>query len=136
MKKGINQWLFPDTMRVEDCMALAKDAGFDGIELALNEGPTSSSDGDGSALVEQAGIAGFRSAELTLDSGPDQIESLRLLADKIGIEVSGIATTLNFNYTLTSADPAVREKGLHVVRQALQHLFHALSTGAEKEVGD
>ena len=41
MKKGISIWSFaePD---LKKCMQLAKDAGFDGIELALDEhGPVS-----------------------------------------------------------------------------------------------
>src|SRR5262245_46491795 len=35
MKKSINQWAFPypDRMTLKDCLQLAKDAGFDGIEL-------------------------------------------------------------------------------------------------------
>src|SRR4051794_9332702 len=35
MKKSINQWAFPypDKMSLEQCLRLAKDAGFDGIEL-------------------------------------------------------------------------------------------------------
>jgi L-ribulose-5-phosphate 3-epimerase len=124
MKKGINQWLFPDTMRIEDCMALAKDAGFDGIELALNETSGSSGDDDGSSLVDRAGIGGLRNAELTLDSGADQLESIRRAADKIGINISAIATTLNFHYPLTSPDQVVRQKGVEVVRQALRVAKH------------
>src|SRR5271156_5903975 len=35
MKKSINLWAFPypDRMSLEQCLRLAKDAGFDGIEL-------------------------------------------------------------------------------------------------------
>ena len=35
MKKSINQWAFPypERMNLRECMQLAKDAGFDGIEL-------------------------------------------------------------------------------------------------------
>src|ERR1700760_3485783 len=34
-KKSINQWAFPypEKMNLEQCLRLAKDAGFDGIEL-------------------------------------------------------------------------------------------------------
>ena len=35
MKKSINLWAFPypDRMSLKECLQLAKDAGFDGIEL-------------------------------------------------------------------------------------------------------
>src|SRR5688572_10758642 len=35
MKKSINLWAFPypERMNLKDCLQLAKDAGFDGIEL-------------------------------------------------------------------------------------------------------
>src|SRR5437764_13726685 len=35
MKKSINQWAFPypQRMNLRECLQLAKDAGFDGIEL-------------------------------------------------------------------------------------------------------
>ena len=41
MKKGISIWSFAET-DLRKCMELAKDAGFDGLELALDEhGPVS-----------------------------------------------------------------------------------------------
>lgn len=52
MKKGINQWLFPDTMSIERCMAVAKDAGFDGIEICMGE-DTPKSKGKSSRLEEE-----------------------------------------------------------------------------------
>jgi len=40
IKKGINQWTFSDELSIEQCMKLAKDAGFEGIELVLVETET------------------------------------------------------------------------------------------------
>lgn len=37
MKKGINIWSFREGTEIEECARLAKAAGFDGIELSLNE---------------------------------------------------------------------------------------------------
>ena len=39
MKKSINLWAFPypDRMNLRECLQLAKDAGFDGIELNFGE---------------------------------------------------------------------------------------------------
>ena len=36
MKKGINIWSFDQDYSIDQCMKLAKDAGFEGIELALS----------------------------------------------------------------------------------------------------
>lgn len=37
MKKGINIWSFREGTEIKECVRLAKAAGFDGIELSLNE---------------------------------------------------------------------------------------------------
>ena len=43
MKKSINMWAFPypDRWSLKECLELAKDAGFDGVELTLDS-PASS----------------------------------------------------------------------------------------------
>ncbi len=53
MKKGINTLSFPGGKRIEDCMRIAKKAGFDGIELGITE-----------------------KGELTLDSGEEALRSI------------------------------------------------------------
>ena len=109
MKKGINQWLFPDTMSIERCMAVAKDAGFDGIEICMGE-DTPKSKGKSSRLEEETGIAGYRS-ELALGTSEDDIEACAESAKKIEIEIYSLSTALNFSYPLTSPNQKVRAKG-------------------------
>ena len=42
IKKGINIWSFDQNLSIETCMRMAKDAGFEGIEMALAaKGPLS-----------------------------------------------------------------------------------------------
>jgi len=63
LKKSINQWAFPypDRMNLEECLKLAKDAGFDGIELNYD-----------------------LDNDLSPKSGTREYEKIRALADRIG----------------------------------------------------
>jgi L-ribulose-5-phosphate 3-epimerase len=96
MKKGISIWAFPGSMKIVDCMRMAKAAGFDGIELALNE-----------------------TGSLSLDSMEQEILSYRKAADEIGIEITSLATGLYWGYPLTSSDASIREKAKSIVRKQL-----------------
>lgn len=80
MKKGISIWSFAET-DLRKCMELAKDAGFDGLELALDEhGPVS------------------------LESTKEDIMKVKAMADEIGIELYSIACGLYWTYNYTSAN--------------------------------
>jgi len=93
MLKSINQWAFPypDRMSLRECLQLAKDAGFDGIELNYDL------DND---LSPRAGRRDFA--------------RIRRMADEIGIRISGLCSFLFWPYPLTSNDPATRERGLEL----------------------
>lgn len=71
MKKGISIWSFPTQMSIEDCIITARKAGFEGIELALNE-----------------------NGVMSLESGLDEIKQYREAAEKEGIEICSVATGL------------------------------------------
>lgn len=90
MKKSINQWAFPypDRMNLEECLRLAKDAGFDGIELNYD-----------------------LDNDLSPKSGTQDYAKIRRLADKIGIQISGLCSFLFWPYPLTSNDPEKRARG-------------------------
>ena len=91
MKKGINVWSFPGDLTIEQRMRLAKRAGFDGIELALNlTGP------------------------LSLESGEAEIKGYRALADEIGIELISLASGLYWEFPFSADDPSVRAKALEI----------------------
>jgi len=92
-KKSINQWAFPypDRMDLKQCMQLAKDAGFDGIELNYD-----------------------LDNDLSPKSGTKQYTAIRRMAEKIGIEISGICSFLYWPYPLTSNDPKERTRGLEL----------------------
>ena len=93
MKKSINLWAFPypDRMNLRECLQLAKDAGFDGIELNYNL------DND---LSPKATAKDFK--------------AIRQMADQIGIQISGLCSFLFWPYPLVSNDAAKRARGLEL----------------------
>ncbi|MCK4590160.1 MAG: sugar phosphate isomerase/epimerase [Candidatus Latescibacteria bacterium] len=95
MKKSINQWSFASGS-LEDYMNLARDAGFEAIELAIAE-----------------------EGELTLDSTQQEVSKIAQMAGRIGIEISGLATGLFWSYSLTSDDKQTCEKAKQVVVKML-----------------
>jgi len=99
MKKSINLWAFPypDAMSLADCFALAKDAGFDGVEINF-------------ALE----------GEFSAESSPAQILDIKRLAAKAGIAISGVCSFLYWPYSLTHNDPARRQKGLELAGQMIE----------------
>ncbi|HVC93647.1 MAG TPA: sugar phosphate isomerase/epimerase family protein [Pirellulales bacterium] len=99
MKKSINLWAFPypQQMSLADCFKLAKDAGFDGVEINF-------------ALE----------GEFSADSKPSEIEAIGKLAADVGIAISGVCSFLYWPYSLTQNDRARRAKGLELARQMIQ----------------
>jgi len=93
MLKSINLWAFPypDRMNLRECLQLAKNAGFDGIELNYD-----------------------LDNDLSPKSGTKEYTSIRKMADEIGIRISGLCSFLFWPYPLTSNDPAKRERGLEL----------------------
>lgn len=97
MKKGINIWSFPEQTSIAEAIAIAKDAGFEGIELSLNEnGP------------------------LSLESSAREIEEIRKLAEDAGIGLTSLASGLYWSYSMTSADAANREKAQDIAKKQLE----------------
>jgi len=117
IKKGINQWTFSDELSIEQCMKLAKDAGFEGIELVLVETETNEP-GDKSGVFNW--FFNYRNNEFTLNTPEDKLKELKTIGDRIGIKVCSIASTLLFKYPLSSKDVSTRQKGKEVVKKALE----------------
>ena len=93
MKKSINLWAFPypDKMSLRRCLELAKDAGFDGIELNYD-----------------------LDSELSPKSGAKEFQAIAKMADEIGIAISGLCSFLFWPYPLTSNDPEERARGMEL----------------------
>lgn len=86
MKKSISYWSFVGKSAVE-AMRLAKDAGFEGIELTLD------AEGD-----------------LNPNTTDAQLAELKAAAAEIGIALPSVASSLYWSYSFTSDDPEERQK--------------------------
>jgi hexulose-6-phosphate isomerase len=106
MKKSINLWAFPypGRMTLKECLQLAKDAGFDGIELNYD--------------LEN---------DLSPRAGTKEFHAIRKTADDIGIAISGLCSFLFWPYPLTSNDPVKRQRGLELAAKMAQ-AAHDLGT--------
>lgn len=96
MKKGISIWSFaePD---LEECFRLAKDAGFDGVEVALEEqGPVS------------------------LNATKEEMLELKALAERMGLELYSVASGLYWTYQYTSDNAEHREKAKEITKKQLE----------------
>ena len=101
MKKCISYWSveggLAGTAPIDDAMRQAKDAGFDGIELAI---------GTGGVLHTQTDRA--------------TCESYRALADKHGLVLETVAAGLSWGCSPTDPVEGVRRKSIQLHADALQ----------------
>jgi hexulose-6-phosphate isomerase len=106
MKKSINLWAFPypQRMTLRECLQLAKDAGFDGIELNYD-----------------------LDNDLSPKAGAKELRAIRKAAEDVGIAVSGLCSFLYWPYSLTSNDGAQRARGLELANLMLT-AAHELGT--------
>ncbi len=96
MKKGISVWSFAET-NLEKIFALASDAGFDGVELALAEdGP------------------------VNLNSTKDDMEKIKVLAAKYGMELYSLASGLYWQTNYTASNPEVRMRAISITKKQLE----------------
>ncbi len=97
MKKGISIWSFADQSDLKKCFEIAKDAGFDGVEVALDEkGPVS------------------------LESTKEDILAVKKMAEEIGIELYSVASGLYWTYNYTSDKEENRIKAKEITKKQLQ----------------
>ena len=106
MKKSINLWAFPypQRMSLRECLQLAKDAGFDGIELNYD-----------------------LDNDLSPKSSPAQFRAIRKMAEEIGIAISGLCSFLYWPYSLTDNDSVAPGRGLELARLMIE-AAHELGT--------
>lgn len=96
MKKGISIWSFP-AVPLKDSFALAKKAGFEGVEVALDA-----------------------TGEVSLASTEKDLLDVKQQAADNGIELYSVASGLYWDYWLNDDDPAVRQKAKDIVKKHLE----------------
>ena len=101
MRKSISYWCFvgglEGTKPIARAMKEAKDAGYEAIELCV-------------------GGAG----ELSLNTTKSACENIRKQADKVGIEISSVASGLYWAYNLGSPTAAMRNKAAAALKKMIQ----------------
>ena len=95
MKKGINVWSFPQGT-IKENLTLAKKAGFEGVELALN--------GTG---------------ELSMESTEKEIKEVKKVADDLGLSLYSLSCGLCWDYRLSDDDESNREKAKDMIKKQL-----------------
>lgn len=96
MKKGISIWSFPE-QKLNRSFALAKDAGFEGVEVALAE-----------------------EGEISLQTTTKQLLEIKKQADGNGIELYSVASGLYWDYWFNDDDPLVREKAVNNCKKQIE----------------
>lgn len=104
MKKSISYWSFVGKTPAE-AMAAAKRAGFDGIELTLDA-----------------------AGGLTPETTAEELARLRGEAERLGLALPSVASSLYWSYSFTSDDPEERKKAHDA---AVCQLHQAKALGAD-----
>lgn len=97
MKKSISIWSFYGDWSLKEKMKLAKDAGFEGIELDVS--------GDG---------------PITLDSDEDAIAAIGSLAADSGLTLSGLATGMYWEFNPASENAETRAQAKAVLEKQIR----------------
>lgn len=95
MKKGINIWSFPQGT-IKENLTLAKDAGFEGVELAINA-----------------------SGELSMASTEKEILEVKKTADDLGLSLYSLSSGLCWDLRLSDDDEKMREKAKDMIKKQL-----------------
>lgn len=104
MKKSINVWSFVGKTNRE-AMKLAKDAGFEGIELALDA-----------------------QGDLSMTCSDEELAGLKAYADELGIAIPSLSSGLCWGDSLTADDPAERQRAHDMV---VRQIYCAKALGAD-----
>ena len=96
MKKGINIWSFP-AGSIRENLTLAKRAGFEGVELSVNNRP-----------------------ELSLESTENEILQVKAMADDLGLSLYSLCCDLCWDLRLSDDDASVRAKAKDMVKRQLE----------------
>ncbi len=102
MKKSINAWAFPAEMTFEEIFKTAKDYGFEAMELNVD-------------------AVGANKHSFNFETTDAQIEEVKALKAKYGIDVQSVSTGLYWSSgAFASENPEKRAEALKVIRTQLR----------------
>ena len=96
MKKGISYWSFAGA-DIKENLKLAKEAGFDGVEITL--------DAEGA---------------VTMDSTKEEILEIKKYGESLGLEFYSLASSLYWTYNYTSGNEENRNKAKEITKKQLE----------------
>ena len=102
MKKALNAWTVDSVTGFEEMFSQLKDAGFDGIELNVDE-------------------VGHSAHSLTLETSDTELESIRALSEKFSLPVVSISTSMFNAYRMGAPDEADRDLAKRIIRAQLKY---------------
>jgi hexulose-6-phosphate isomerase len=126
VRKGVNRWCFPAAWPIRTCLAVARRAGFDGVELVMGDPAASAQDAPAGPMAHLAsplgylGIHPYPTPELHPDATPDEVRALGEEVRAHGLAVPSVTTALWVRHPLTAADEAERARGTELYRTALR----------------
>lgn len=125
MKKSINQWCFPAEWSWDKVFGLARDAGFQGVELCVDYPPffdvmaTERHEGLVAEIAKSVGSTLGESKALSYDSPESRFKEVRKMASDNGLAISSMLTFAQFYYTLTHPDDKIWNTGIDLMRRLL-----------------
>ncbi len=96
MKKGISIWSFAET-DLKKCFQLARDAGFDGVEVALDE-----------------------KGMVSLESTKEDAETVKAWAKEAGVALYSVASGLYWKKNYTASSEEIRREAKEITKKQLQ----------------
>lgn len=135
MRTAIFQGAFPLGADLCTCFALTRAAGFQGVELSLEDDtpllPEAFNESTESVRAIQAGVglATPRPGGLRLTSSDADVARIRRLADESGLAIPGISTMQHFFYPFSSPNKRVRAHAVHIARRMVE-MTHLLGGDA------
>lgn len=126
MQRGIFEGAFPVGMELARCFALVKQAGFEGVELSLQDAdpllPEARNETTEAimAIERSVGLDTPRAGGLDLNSTTKEIETLKRMAGDAGLVVTSVSTMRLFYYPLSSPVPSIRERAIRIVHKMLE----------------
>jgi L-ribulose-5-phosphate 3-epimerase len=126
MRLGIFEGAFPVGLDLASCFALVKQAGFEGVELSLQDTAPLLPQAQNSttaaimAIERSVGLDKPRAGGLRLDSTSQEIETIGRMAREAGLVVTSVSTMQLFYYPLSSGRSVIRERAVQIVRKMIQ----------------
>ena len=110
MKKALNAWTVDKTTGFEDMFRQLKDAGFDGIELNVDE-------------------VGHSAHSLTLETTDTELTAIKALSEKYALSIVSISTSMLGGYRMGAPEEAERELAKQIIRAQLKYAKALDATG-------